>query len=149
MTWSSYYRDDTDGLLHEAFAGYNAAFAGTQSAGPYPAIAYTRCGYMVTWDGFSVNGGEYVSREEPLTCVKCASGAREHERIRQQDKQALFGSLYGQRIQGSAQDRIQYVEYAKIEMEILQKWGLSPSIMKTCKGVKQFLYDATLAWLDA
>lgn len=131
--WSMHFIDDTDGLVHFAHEGYlPAKLTGTKDA-VHPEMAYTRCGHVITWDGFRANAGTYVSRDVHLTCVPCAAGAREGRAQRQSFKQTMFAHLYGKNVTNV------FAAYSEVERRIMYQW-LRPPLYRRCARLAAVLY---------
>jgi hypothetical protein len=131
--WSMHFVDDTDGLVHFAIEGYMSSRAGSKGA-VYPSMAYTRCGHMVTWDGFRANAGTYVPHDVPLTCVPCAAGAVDGCARRQDLKTVLFAHAYGKNVNNVL------AEYSEAERRIFQQYIKPPSMYGRCRRLASTLY---------
>ena len=88
--WAAHFLDDTDRLVHLADDHYAAKMNGA-----HPEMAYTRCGYVVTWNGVRANAGTYLPLTVALTCVRCLGGARDGRARRGELKNAMLCAIYG------------------------------------------------------
>ena len=129
--WASHFVGDVDGLIHLADDHY-----GTKMNGSHPEMAFTCCGYVVTWDGVRANAGTYVPTSIALTCVRCAGGARDGHARRTELKSALFAEMYGMsKVLGL---------YAKDDAAMMLALFSPRSILRRCAQLAVVLYSKAM-----
>ena len=131
--WAAHFIDDTDGLTHLADDHY-----GAKMNGPHPEMAFTRCGYVVTWNGVRANAGTYVPITSPLTCVRCAGGARDGRARRTELKNDMFMEMYGRpanKVLG---------EYAKYDVAMTLALFSPRSVLRKCARLAAVFYSKAM-----
>lgn len=138
--WISCFRDATDGLVHLAREGWRSiTIHGTDGA--WPSIAYTDCGLIVTCTDGIINAGEYLGKETPLTCVRCAGGANDGKQKRHGLKEMAFAVMYG-----ASQSELRQRYGELVHTDVAGIFGLyGNSLYRRCRRLAHVLYAKATA----